>query len=185
MEYLFRHFRPEFVQKYKKPLCSDAFSPFILPRVEIAKKLDAEIREIHRDIVEAEEYLHNEVIPYFVSIVHLLPPCFDQVSIVIVLHIYGINMRYLGEVLDLCIKKQEYMIASKLMIEMVSRVIKDIIKELLRTKMKEFRYSGEGIYRREVVNLLNTFANEEDDYFWNFNIYNRLLDKFENNIGPM
>jgi len=69
-----------------------------------------------------------------------------------------------------------------ILIEMLSRVIKDIIRKQLRDKMKEIKHPGEGAYRREVVNILNILFGETHDsrVYWSTVVFPTLVDKYYN-----
>lgn len=190
MGYLFQHLRPEFVVKYPKRLCSDAFSPFIILKEPFSnvKELVDEVNMIHKDIKEATQFLFEKTIPGFVDVLQSYE---DQIlpylNLTHELHFYGINVRFLGKIFSICEKRKIYFWSYKIVVEMIARVLKDKINRLLRDKMKEFRYTGEGIYRREVIDFLNLIFSddEESNFLWNHDIYHGLLLKFENSIGSL
>lgn len=190
MGYLFQHLRPEFVSRYPKKLCSDAFSPFILLRGEYENNLELkkEISQIHRDIKEATEYLINTTIPSFVDVLEsydedLLP----FLNLIHEIHFYGINVRFLGFIYAICEKRNLHYWSSIILVEMISRVFKDIVNRLLRDKMEEYRYPGEGIYRREIIEFLNLIVapSEESTIIWDNDIYSNLYAKFEQRVGSL
>eukprot|EP01125_Pyxidicula_operculata_P012361 TRINITY_DN4058_c0_g3_i1.p1 TRINITY_DN4058_c0_g3~~TRINITY_DN4058_c0_g3_i1.p1 ORF type:complete len:1716 (+),score=453.31 TRINITY_DN4058_c0_g3_i1:38-5149(+) len=80
--------RPEFVKKYKEPLCSDALSNWCVPE---------EKKAVAKAIKEATKYLIDNVIPDFATLLRnkLMSDCNQLVN---TLHDYGINIRHLGRI---------------------------------------------------------------------------------------
>eukprot|EP01125_Pyxidicula_operculata_P013615 TRINITY_DN4514_c0_g1_i3.p1 TRINITY_DN4514_c0_g1~~TRINITY_DN4514_c0_g1_i3.p1 ORF type:complete len:1558 (-),score=367.99 TRINITY_DN4514_c0_g1_i3:36-4709(-) len=84
----FNLLRPEFVKKYKEPLCSDALSNWCIK---------SERKSTAKAIKEATEYLMKNVIPDFANTLKLkLYP--NNNDLINALHAYGINIRHLGRV---------------------------------------------------------------------------------------
>lgn len=201
--YLYRLFRREFVTEYSKPLCSDAFSPFIRPTQEGRKMegLMSELKDIHGDIQSATVYLRETLIPQFVQVLYNMNPLVrDQVDLIQELHFHGINVRYLGTVLSLLDRRPAAIIwRARILIEMTSRSIKDAVNELLREKMRLFKYPGEasdfgcpcpqlivpfqGIYLRQVVNFLNRVISNDEDELWETKLSSVWEGKFESPTG--
>eukprot|EP01087_Luapelamoeba_hula_P016079 TRINITY_DN4910_c0_g1_i3.p1 TRINITY_DN4910_c0_g1~~TRINITY_DN4910_c0_g1_i3.p1 ORF type:complete len:1148 (-),score=105.56 TRINITY_DN4910_c0_g1_i3:29-3472(-) len=88
-------------------------------------------------------------------------------------HTYGINRRYLGLIRghllnmphqDCCTWKFRIMLYT----EMAARVCKNIIRSLLREKMKELKLPGSEPYRKLVLSLFNVFswASPHSARFW-------------------
>eukprot|EP01103_Thecamoeba_quadrilineata_P002468 TRINITY_DN12422_c0_g1_i1.p1 TRINITY_DN12422_c0_g1~~TRINITY_DN12422_c0_g1_i1.p1 ORF type:complete len:1100 (+),score=240.39 TRINITY_DN12422_c0_g1_i1:58-3357(+) len=93
---IYQRLRPEFVKNYHKPLCSDAFSKFML---------EAEQRAVNREIIEATLHLYKSTIPECAKVLpgllskcprdRALDSCFRLTEI---MHSRGVNVRHLGRV---------------------------------------------------------------------------------------
>ena len=187
MDYLYKLLRPELVMQYRESaLCSDAFSNFIKPagtlRGPALERAKANELSINSTVRKATEYLkHNCVRQVGISLCSTLASERSQINIPNFFHSFGVNLRYMGEVRVFVSRtqKDQYW-ARVILIEMVSRVIKDIVRARLRKKMNEIKHPGEGAYRREVVSLLNLIfgTTRESKHFWGVEIYPMLMDKY-------
>eukprot|EP01087_Luapelamoeba_hula_P020503 TRINITY_DN7006_c0_g1_i1.p1 TRINITY_DN7006_c0_g1~~TRINITY_DN7006_c0_g1_i1.p1 ORF type:complete len:1779 (+),score=242.57 TRINITY_DN7006_c0_g1_i1:617-5338(+) len=121
---LYKLFRPEFVKQYKSPLSPDIYCGYADETGAFAKT-----------VVEATNYLIYEKIPAFAG---SLEESFDKDkerlhdTLPDILHIEGINMRYLG-VLRNCVKTQR--VKDFLLVEMLARVIKNLLRFLMRVEL--------------------------------------------------
>ncbi len=133
MAHLYRLLRPEFVIAYMNPLCSDGYSKFIQSHNAVS---------LNKELARATALLQNELIPQFA-------PEFSSALIAEVethgwrametfrvaeaLHRRGINIRYLG-----LLRKHTNNsdVRTFLLIEIFARVIKNLLRLLLREKMK-------------------------------------------------
>lgn len=186
ISYLYRLLRLELVQKYPVPLCADGFSPFLRlnPKGEESEELKAEVKAIHTDLRDATLHLTQQVIPEFARILQALSdPLRREVNLIHELHYHGINVRYLYAVLKHLTPEEKYWRA-RILVEMISRVIKDLANILLRSSMRQFCYAGEGIYRREVVRFLNQVVDsgKKGEKWWSELLLPALMTKF--NIPP-
>jgi Translation initiation factor eIF3 subunit 135 len=86
------------------------------------------------------------------------------------LHRSGINMRYIGLVYSIFRKRfeEQTQLAGLLLVEACSRVVKKLLNDQLREKMKELKLPSEVPYRRLTVEFLNlVFRNtEESTQYW-------------------
>ncbi len=149
--HLYQLFRKEFVQKYSKPLCSDAFSGFIM----WDKKKD----EYNVDVCDATAYLFTNVIPNCaLDLIHRLSDGQTGISLMTQMHRHGVNLRYIGlvlkEVVNLPnemsldhfdpVNKQDISLLKDsaeclLYMEAVARSIKNQLNANLRQKMKQLK----------------------------------------------
>eukprot|EP01119_Soliformovum_irregulare_P021101 TRINITY_DN6964_c0_g1_i1.p1 TRINITY_DN6964_c0_g1~~TRINITY_DN6964_c0_g1_i1.p1 ORF type:complete len:1087 (+),score=286.12 TRINITY_DN6964_c0_g1_i1:199-3459(+) len=173
--YLVNLFRPEFVQKFKKSLCSDAFSPFL-------NDPDSEIH--NQEIREATKILKETNIPEFAEILLKIPmEERDSFPLTPSLHAHGINVRYLG-LIRAALPKEEFYWRIVLFIEMASRCIKQLIRSKLRLKIRELRQPGDDAYKRVVIDQFNLIFSEtaQSRTHWKTVLKDLLLSKFENSL---
>eukprot|EP00007_Cunea_sp_BSH-02190019_P003726 CAMPEP_0174236740 /NCGR_PEP_ID=MMETSP0417-20130205/5774_1 /TAXON_ID=242541 /ORGANISM="Mayorella sp, Strain BSH-02190019" /LENGTH=1527 /DNA_ID=CAMNT_0015315423 /DNA_START=44 /DNA_END=4627 /DNA_ORIENTATION=- len=166
--HLFQLLRKEFVSTYPKPLCSDAISGFIVTDSK---------SEIHNaEVREATDHLLNVVIPKFTSELKFSMleaqsnNLLGSLNLAEQLHRSGINMRYIGLVYSIFLKRfqDQAQLAGLLLVEACARVVKKLLNDQLRVKMKELKLPSEVPYRRLTVEFLNlVFRNTEDSvHFW-------------------
>ena len=115
----------------------------------------------------------------------------------------GINLRYMGLIRKYLQQLGDDYWSSFLLIEMISRIIKQAIRGLLRESMKKFKYPGEvrrlifkfkniliiitkGIYRREVIAFLNLLfgTSPNSTSYWNEAIMSEAITKYQS-VGVM
>eukprot|EP01102_Stenamoeba_stenopodia_P009610 TRINITY_DN2847_c0_g2_i1.p1 TRINITY_DN2847_c0_g2~~TRINITY_DN2847_c0_g2_i1.p1 ORF type:complete len:696 (+),score=133.49 TRINITY_DN2847_c0_g2_i1:124-2088(+) len=181
--HLVRLFRPEFVKTYKKKLCSDACSRFVM--------FDNQKKRYIEEIKEATDYLHNQLIPSFVTT--LIPICLDHIhsaevakfSIAQLLHDNGISVRHLGRIVShikSAIGSVPYAEECRWLViaEMASRALKRIYRQKLRSKMKELQVPVEQPYLQVLTSFLNlAFGNSKSsDVFWETSVQDALVFKF-------
>eukprot|EP00727_Mastigamoeba_balamuthi_P002296 m51a1_g12063 putative c2 domain containing protein (512) ;mRNA; r:3690-5705 len=116
-------FRPEFLRIYPKRLCSDAFTTIIRDQDECAA-----------EVVEAEHFLASAHVPQVVLLLDRLwgeNAALPGRFLVFLLHHSGINMHYLGRVLQhsKCPSLQRLVL-----VEMISRLLKNAARARLRSK---------------------------------------------------
>ncbi len=148
-----RMLRPEFVSKYRVPLCSDAFSGF---RDKSSKNRD------ERDIIRACRDL-SWLVPRFAAELSefveqkLQDPAEDmlavQQSLSRLIHSKGINMRLLGALFSDATAHSCRML---LLIEMTSRAVKVYCRKRMRELMESLTYPLEQPYIEAVVQILNS-----------------------------
>jgi hypothetical protein len=158
--HIYQLFRREFVASYTTPLCSDAYSGFVMH--------DPNRLEFNRDVDLATQYLFSTVIPDCGrQLLDYVMQYGDLGSMVVeVLHQNGINLRYIGRLLS-TFHAQNLMVASfygesvvqtvinMLLLEATARVIKNQMHAKLRELMKEIKEPVEVVYRQMVVDFLN------------------------------
>lgn len=159
--HLFRLFRREAVRAYEKPLCPDAFSGFI--------SCDPNRRQFNDDIRDATAWLLTEVIPrrsreiarqilehIELSSVLGVEPSYE-------LHRHGINMRYLGHIIDALLKSSDpkfEVVAIVLLIETIARVIKNSLRRILRSQMQSLKVALVSPYASTIIRYLNIVLSE-------------------------
>jgi hypothetical protein len=86
----FKRLRPEFLQIYQTPLCSDGLSP-------MSGGSKREIESNDEDLVKAARFLKENWIPSFVKLLDNMEVCpYDSQSLTKEMHKRGINIRYLS-----------------------------------------------------------------------------------------
>ena len=160
--------RPELMQHSARPLSSDAWSPYAC-----ADPLQA----VHdAEVVDATRTLLATVVPDFASRLnrHLDNPVGHR-ELSAVMHTHGINMRYLGCVRMLVDSPH---IRSFLLMDMLSRVIKNDVRALLRSMVS----LSETDQRKRIVDYFNLIFGECENaaFFWSSNIKTRVQAKFVN-----
>lgn len=162
--HLFQLMRPEFLQKYKEPICSDCVSNFLPSNAPSTRKFNQTLKE-------ACEYMYKTVIPGFA-------PDFEQrvlleirrkrvfpgnykFSIGRALHEAGINLRCLGLIYDNCTQN---VAKSLILIEMAARTIKRLLRARMRSKMKALRFPLAIPYIQETVGFLNDCIFRTNDF---------------------
>jgi hypothetical protein len=124
--FLYRLLRPEFVENYGTPLSSDAFSLF-------GSGPTSEVND--RDIRIATQYLLTELLPRTAAWLSShprfhSPPDISQMKwLVRLLHLRGVNLRYLGALYGHC--KNET-VRNIILTEMTTRALKHILNGKLR-----------------------------------------------------
>jgi len=160
--HLSRLLRPEFVVSYSEPLCSDSFSGFV----------KGNHQKVNNSIVEATEYLIRTLIPKFVkSELEVLMieaeenSRLDSFRLTETIHSKGINCRYLG-LIRRHLENEKF--KTIILIDIVSRVIKNNLRLKLRLKMKRLRKPLEEPYRRLVIKYINlVFGNSvTSEKYW-------------------
>ena len=160
--HVYRLLRPEFVKKYSKPLCPDAFSNFIIH--------DTNVNEHNEEIYSATVHLLEEVSSFFNINSQVIPKYakrfpeqvidtlqenqLPKFSVTSSIHREGINCRMLGLVRH-ALDEGQATCRSLLLVEMVSRSIKNDIRFRLRETSKQFKIPLEEPYRKMLTNYLN------------------------------
>eukprot|EP00727_Mastigamoeba_balamuthi_P001851 m51a1_g11663 hypothetical protein (1053) ;mRNA; r:493-4759 len=169
--FLYQLMRPEFVRTYKKPLSPDAFSKFG----------DHDAREHDDEVREATRYLLEQEVPSFA---HWLDQNFATVPdiekrLTEFAHRRGINCRYFGAVRR-CVRSPE--VSRALLLEMVARVARKWLFNLMRVRTKELRTPEEDTYKYIAMNFLNFVLGWQNagstDEFWGTALKNKLCACF-------
>eukprot|EP01133_Synstelium_polycarpum_P013661 gene13661-16088_t len=174
--FLYRLFRPEFVQTYHLPLSSDSFSPF--------GKLDTVSAAVNnREVREATEYLAGVCVPkvaeWMDARVHSVS-WYSQLTEII--HREGINVRYLGLVRAHVTSPE---LKRVLLTEIVARVFKNIIRADLRDKMKELRSIEADSYVQVVMDFFNIILGDplpRHEKLWRTSIKPEIINRFDNSL---
>lgn len=174
--HLYRLLRPEFVRRYRTPLCSDGFSAFVRlhnPTVHC------------RELRDATDELLQHTIPRFAATIaelvkrHKLQNggVLSAFSVTNAVHAQGINVRHIGLLRS---HVDDTDTRAVLLVEMCARLVKNDIKFRLRERMKQTQVPLEQPYRRDVVEYLNTVlaSNEQSRDFWNLELRRKLVRKF-------
>lgn len=163
--FLYRLFRPEFIKTYSTPLSSDAFSPFGGPENE-KEGHNAEVREATRYLLETtipafarwldEQHVLNESSPDVLLGSHA-GKIDIEAQLTELLHMEGINCRYLGRVCNVvkCKKVKKIIIH-----EMLGRVVKN----KLRARLRDVNSTSEltqNVYRKCVLEFLNLLLGQD------------------------
>lgn len=166
-EHLYRLFRPEFVKKYSKPLCSDTYSGFVSKHGG----------ETHiQEVVDASNFLYQKIIPSFAqelstfSANHSVEELAKLWNIKGALHKKGINLCQMGILRRYTKAKPDSPVKLLLLTEMIARTCKHEIHELLRNKLKETKLALQEPYKGVVVDYLNIVfgkSSESSEYWRN------------------
>jgi hypothetical protein len=173
--HLYRLLRPEFVLDYPTPLCSDAFSMFI--RLDPANSIH------NAEVMKASQALQQKTIPDFARKLNwAIREAIDagtlaSVTITEDLHQHGINIRYLG-MLETWISDHDS--RRLIYIEGVARVLKNRLRLLLRTRMRQLKLPLEVPYRQAVIDYYNLVfvRSESTDPYWSDAIDAKLRSYF-------
>ncbi len=161
--FLYELMRPEWVAENPVPLSSDAFSGFSSFRMD---SID------NREVFESSQRLVNVRVPEFAQWLDtaMLVPTFAKKALKMLteeLHRRGINCRYLGRVRARCVTEAAREV---LLVEIVARVVKNLLNERLRVLSKTLKVPGEMPYRKAIVGLLNMVLGHppiSSSGFWN------------------
>ena len=168
-------FRLEFLEQYSKPLCSDAFSGFIMN--------DPNFEKCNSDVEEASNYLEEKIIPLFAKEFSglVLSGNYEEIRITEEMHSKGINMRYLGLVFQHVMRMGISPLAGYLLLlEGISRVLKRTLRTWFRKSVQELCIPLEIPYHSLVVDILNAVfgSSEMSILFWEEVILAKLTSSF-------
>lgn len=151
--------RPEFVLQNKEPLCSDAFT---------AWNTDPMLND---QVVKATLRLHQDIIPEFAKKISA-PNVFLSAETATLLqqlntliHQHGINFRHMGYVRSHLVRPLKSGADTLLLIEMISRVLKNEMNNELQSQMARIRSPSHTAYRSVAMKQLNRIVYGHDD-FW-------------------
>lgn len=155
---LYRLFRPEFVAKYPKPLCPDAYGGWPLENRQ----------QYEADVDEATQTLLNEACPKFAATLDENP---TQEDLDTMAHRAGINMRLLG----VCLGSSRNPLSRMLLIsEVVSRTIKNV----LRHRMRAIRTDNAEAYHNVAIDCINAFLVGHDPAYWGREFKRSMVKRF-------
>jgi hypothetical protein len=161
--FLYELMRPEWVAENPVPLSSDAFSGFSSFRMDSLE---------NREVFESTQRLLSVRVPEFAALLDkaALEPSFSKKAALATLteqlHRHGINCRYLGRVRSHCKTEAARQV---ILVEIVARVVKNLLRERLRVLSTKLTVPGEMPYRLCIVSLLNTVLGhppKESAIFW-------------------
>lgn len=179
--------RPELVISNPVPLNPDAFTGWN------AEEEEVRIQD-NMAITEATKRLYEVIIPSYVKELEETPfpweKIFDlktdmyflkKVFGVITgakLHAHGINLRHLGFVRSQC---KNLAIRRALLCCCIARIMKNVVKERMRKKMRQVQVPSDLPFKSEVIYCFNLIASKSDvcDIFWKFDIKKELTRKFK------
>eukprot|EP01091_Cochliopodium_minus_P011841 TRINITY_DN3461_c0_g1_i1.p1 TRINITY_DN3461_c0_g1~~TRINITY_DN3461_c0_g1_i1.p1 ORF type:complete len:626 (+),score=143.96 TRINITY_DN3461_c0_g1_i1:279-2156(+) len=144
-------FRYDFLKSYSTPLSSDAFSMF-----------GRDCSNIHNaEVRKASYYLRTDVLDRFITDVEINKSVniFDGCQLTSLIHKYGIPVRMLGLLLNKIFSFQ-----SLIFTEMISRVLCDILREILRS----FKGSNEDDLSKIILknfNLMFGVGGDTSEYY--------------------
>lgn len=120
--HLFKLLRPELVKRWRTPLCSDSFSGFI--------RADPQAKTHNREVHEATIHLRSVIIPFFFERLRKRKQlASDPLLLRRDLHLFGINIRHLGQLAKMALDAREDELHSCLLGEMVARCLKNLARE--------------------------------------------------------
>jgi hypothetical protein len=151
--------RPEFVAKHRKPLCSDAWTSFMAHK---------ESGEAISDIKEAHEMLLALVRDFGASLEHERAQADLQLAsekLVNLMHMNGINCRYLGKIWLAAEKAPYWRVV--IMLEMIARRLKRILFKRLRKSVLS-QDSGVSASVATALKFLNQVfgESEQSSLYW-------------------
>lgn len=172
VSYLVNLFRPEFVKRYSISLCPDAYSSFISPN---------ERDLVNNDIQEATFYLKSKLVSKFANEISNITLSIHRIQYPLLqsLHAAGINIRYIGLVRS-HLESSEIYWRHVLLVEMISRVIKQNIRTKLRDMSKNLKQPGDEPYKQTVITELNLIFSKRKTsiYYWKVTLKEQLIKKF-------
>lgn len=188
--------RPELVQGFCEKLSSDAYSGWSQCDVD---------KEEHKEAVQrCTDFLKNDIIPSFsdalenfkLETISILPETkeewmsMDRNNLITLLsvadmseavHYYGINVRHLGLIRS-HLKKKNF--RDFMLLQILSRVMKNILREDMRKIMKKSKGSPTDLPLRDLVlktyyNILSTDTNSNEiKKYWK-KVYKTALEQYE------
>eukprot|EP01119_Soliformovum_irregulare_P007976 TRINITY_DN2065_c0_g1_i20.p1 TRINITY_DN2065_c0_g1~~TRINITY_DN2065_c0_g1_i20.p1 ORF type:complete len:545 (+),score=110.97 TRINITY_DN2065_c0_g1_i20:1188-2822(+) len=181
--HLYNLLRPEFCQHYRVPLCSDGFSGFVSEEGG---------REHNAEIDTATRYLRETLLPDFVNR-DLLPQLeealrkgtLEEYSLPQNMHSRGINIRHLGlmTILVACSSASPELIEETcvlLLSEMTARSVKILLRQAIRSRMRQLRVPLEQPYRQVCLDYLNLLLGDtlQSRQHWNTTLRKFIESKF-------
>jgi tetratricopeptide (TPR) repeat protein len=168
-------FRPEFVRKYKKPLCSDSWTSF-MARSETAESIN-EIKEAQVELMRITDEFGaslEEERPQ----VDLLAASEKLINL---MHMNGINCRYLGRIWLACCDVAPYW-RVVVLLEMVVRRMKRILFKRLRKAVLSESSAGVSACIASALKFLNVVfgESEKSTEYWNTKLRTSVVDYFFN-----
>jgi hypothetical protein len=152
-------------------------------------KFDPDQAKHTDEITATSKRLFVDLIPKFAAYLkdNFPSPISTTDRMVEELHRFGINLRHLGFVRRIVTDPG---VRKLLLTEMVARVLKDRIYELLRSKMREIKVASQQPYNQVVLDFLNEVFVTHSSEFWQSGVKKLLEDKFimglaEQESGPL
>eukprot|EP01087_Luapelamoeba_hula_P015323 TRINITY_DN4566_c0_g1_i12.p1 TRINITY_DN4566_c0_g1~~TRINITY_DN4566_c0_g1_i12.p1 ORF type:complete len:1301 (-),score=219.59 TRINITY_DN4566_c0_g1_i12:10-3912(-) len=194
--YLYQLLRPEFVKHHAVPLCSDAFCKWGQDPQD-----ESVIKNHNNEISQATELLTTKIIPAFLHNLNIvMATSINRISrrtgkrkstqtmngiaesyrmLVIDMHRWGINVRLMGRIRTLT---DNPILKRWLLTEMVARVLKNELRNLLRAQRQEHE-TADVIICRFLHHMLTdpsgTFwGDDSQQHLYSFSIKERLKTRF-------
>jgi hypothetical protein len=151
----YRMLRPELVRRSPVPLSSDSYSKF--------QSRDPNRHQLNQNTTAAWRNLTEVILPELASELakresskdEQQPLTDDSTELVTEMHNRGCNIRYLGFLRRLLISSDSKHWQKTATVEMVARVVKRGLSQILRKAMGDFMMPSEELYRRVAVEYLN------------------------------
>lgn len=172
----YRLLRPEFVRKFPRPLCSDTWTSFQDP---------AEGEENMREIVEAHAALLDQARAFGASLDReRVQPDLSQASekLINLMHMRGLNCRYLGHVRAACASPYWRLVA---LLEMVLRRLKKLLFRKFRRAMLRKDVPGVSLCIAVALRFLNRTVGESDAStdFWQHRVRGSVHEYFDRSLS--
>jgi hypothetical protein len=165
----YRMLRPEYLRYLKMTGRSSPLSADSLSMWGAAHGHQTEAHLHCQRVHQASLIMFNEVIPQFATQLASSRVAIDRVTLTRDMHARGINMRHLGFVL-LCLPIDATQLRRLVLVEMVSRTLKNILRGRLRTrheadgvKVSEF-HSRQTI--RDFLNIISSPYDSSSKLLW-------------------
>lgn len=190
LDYLVHRLRPEFVRKYNTPLSSDAFSPmgFHDQLIHNNEVKAATHYLLHESIVEFterfESYLSQDINNISIRNLAGLQSTLQhnvykkaQTILISEMHREGINLRYMGKIRRIT---KNRVLKRVILVEMISRVLKNTLRCKWRNLMKKNPESEEESYKHITAKFLNLAlgSTNESSIYWQFHVKPEIVTKF-------
>lgn len=186
--------RPEFVRKYPLPLSSDAYSGMGNHNSEIhnTEVKEATMYLIHECLSKFkdkfEQHLKYEKINSNILGLSGLENVLKenvykkaQTMLISEMHREGLNLRYMGRIRKISTNKD---LRKVLLVEMISRVLKNTLKKKWRNLMKKNPKCEEESYKLITAKFLNIAlgSSNESSIYWQFHVKPELIQKFPDGL---
>eukprot|EP01129_Flabellula_baltica_P012033 TRINITY_DN5373_c0_g1_i1.p1 TRINITY_DN5373_c0_g1~~TRINITY_DN5373_c0_g1_i1.p1 ORF type:complete len:726 (-),score=148.54 TRINITY_DN5373_c0_g1_i1:468-2645(-) len=155
-QHLYNSTIPRFVEKLESIMGNRQGRSFEENKMEFAKKF----ARIHSDKLDFSEDLKNVAVRKDVEIL-------GNIRLIEEMHRVGINVRHLGRIRNLC---RSAVVRSTVLLEMVARVVKDLMNTQMRKVMSKIGTLSEEPFNRIVVEFFSFITEENKDslVFWDF-----------------
>ena len=153
----YRLLRPEFVRSYEFPLSPDAFTPW--------GSKDKNYKQYNSIVLLATKKLLNKIIPEFAKRFDEQYETIEN-KLITEIHRIGINVRHLGQIRNHC---KSPSCRDVLKIEMIVRVVKNQLRDLMRSTMRQVKGLSQEPFKAVVIQTFNLVLGrdkEKSKTFW-------------------